>query len=638
MPTQAPPLTAGRRRLFVAVVLLVPWLLLLLLELGLRIGGYGGSLPLFVRHTSHPDYLVMSDDVARRWFPDAAFTPTPETDFFRARKAPSAFRIFFQGESSAQGFPYGHGGAPSRMLQQRLEATFPGREIEVVNTALTAVNSWTLLDEAGEIIDQRPDAVLIYTGHNEYYGALGVGSAGRIGRSRTLVKAYLMLRHLRTAQLLAAVVGRAARATRNGPADDAPRTVMQLMAGEQRIPFDSPRYRQGLEQFRANLGELLARYGEKGVPVLIGTIASNERDQAPFVGSEATVFYEQARRDEGRGDTASARKAYRAAKDRDELRFRAPEEINGIIREQAARHGAIVVETQRAMELASPGGVVGRTLMLEHLHPNLDGYFLIANAFYEALRARRLVGTWREEVPVGTARQQVAVTPMDSLIAVYRTDRLVAGWPFRPRGAERTPIVDTLTPRSQIERLARAVVIGDLPWPEATERLRDAAERQGDYQLAIVAARALAQEYRWSAEPWQDAARAALLDHRYDDGLRYVREALGRRETPGGDNLAGLLLLRKDSAAAAVPYLARAAQLAPGDRRMMLTLRAATEIPALVRRRAVAPRDTTVLYDLAAAYAITQQYERAREELSALQRIAPRHAGARALSERLPKN
>ena len=58
-------------------------------------------------------------------------------------------------------------------LEERLQATFPGREIEVINTALTAVNSYTLLDQADEIAGQRPDAVLIYTGHNEYYGALG---------------------------------------------------------------------------------------------------------------------------------------------------------------------------------------------------------------------------------------------------------------------------------------------------------------------------------------------------------------------------------------------------------------------------------------------------------------------------------
>ena len=34
------------------------------------------------------------------------------------------------------------------MLEQRLQATFPGRHVEVINVAFTAVNSYTLLDQA----------------------------------------------------------------------------------------------------------------------------------------------------------------------------------------------------------------------------------------------------------------------------------------------------------------------------------------------------------------------------------------------------------------------------------------------------------------------------------------------------------
>ena len=101
--------------------------------------------------------------------------------------------------------------------------------------------------------------------------------------------------------------------------------------------------------------------------------------------------------------------------------------------------------------------------------------------------------------------------------------------------------------------------------------------------------------------------------------------------------LAGLLLLRKDDFAAAVPYLARAVALAPGEPRMALALRAASAIPSQQRQRAAAPRDTAVLYELAAAYAITHQYERAREAVNSLLRVAPSHAGARALETRLPK-
>jgi cytochrome c-type biogenesis protein CcmH/NrfG len=61
-------------------------------------------------------------------------------------------------------------------------------------------------------------------------------------------------------------------------------------------------------------------------------------------------------------------------------------------------------------------------------------------------------------------------------------------------------------------------------------------------------------------------------------------------------------------------------------------------LPDLEQGRIESPRDTAVLYALAGAYALTQQYEKAREVLTALGRIAPNHAGARQLLERMPRD
>jgi len=273
--------------------------------------------------------------------------------------------------------------------------------------------------------------------------------------------------------------------------------------------------------------------------------------------------------------------------------------------------------------------------MLEHLHPNLDGYLIIADAFFQVLRYRK--PSTSTDISLAQARAEIPVTEIDSLIGLLRTDRLVSGWPFQPRGAERTPIVDTLHPVGQVQQLAQAVVVGNLPWPEATERLRAAAERAGSYDQSIRAARALAAEYSYSAEPYTDAARVALLQRRYDEAPRYIDQANERRETADGVHLAGLLRLRQGDHAAALRGLQRAVQLAPANERMKLALGAAGAIPDLERRHATAPRDTNVLYDLGGAYALTQQYEKSRDALTRLLRVAPNHAGARSLIARLPE-
>jgi hypothetical protein len=39
------------------------------------------------------------------------------------------------------------------------------------------VNSYTFYDKIDEILKEDPDAILIYAGHNEFYGELGIGSS-----------------------------------------------------------------------------------------------------------------------------------------------------------------------------------------------------------------------------------------------------------------------------------------------------------------------------------------------------------------------------------------------------------------------------------------------------------------------------
>ncbi len=632
-------LTGAPRWLMMAIVIALPFLLLGALELALRAVGYGDDYPLFVIAPQHPEYLQPNPQMARRYFANGPFVPTPSLDFFRANRTSKTYRIVFQGESSAQGFPYGHGGMPSRMLEQRLAATFPDRDIEVVNTALTGVNSYTLRDQVDEVVAQHPDAVLIYTGHNEYYGVFGAGAARGAGLHRPLVLAYLAVGRSRIVQLLAQLIGHASAKT--GASGDAPRTVMQFMAGEQQVALGSTRYVQGLEQFRANLADILSRYHSQGIPVLIGTLASNERDQPPLAGAggadSADVYYALARRLDAANDMTHARVAYREAKERDPLRFRAPEAMNRIVREEAARHGAIVVETQRAIEDASPGGVPGHTLILEHLHPNLDGYFVIADAFYETMHAQHLIGDWTTGAPATAARHSMAVTPVDSLVAILRTDRLTSGWPFRPRGAERTPVVDTLHPRTEVEELAQSVVLGRLPWPEATERLRVRADQSGDTAVATRAALALAGELRPSPEPLLDLADMLLRRGNADDALRYARAGVARQPTPRGNALVGSLLFKRGDRAAAMPYLKQAAETAPNDRRTVARYVASGALSDLERRHATSPRDQAVLYDLALAYALTDQNDRARTILAELLRVAPDHRGGKDLLEHLPK-
>ncbi|HLA57257.1 MAG TPA: hypothetical protein VK622_00775, partial [Puia sp.] len=183
-----------KRIIFKTVAILLPFLVLFLLEISLRVFHYGNDLELFIEARNHPDYLVLNPAASKRYFINESFAPTGNSELFKKDKDDSTLRIFVLGESTTIGYPFFHNGSFHRWLQYRLMRSFPDRQFEIINLSLTAVNSYTVLGFAKELVRYKPDAVLIYTGHNEFYGTLGVGSSSRIGNSTHINRLMLFLR------------------------------------------------------------------------------------------------------------------------------------------------------------------------------------------------------------------------------------------------------------------------------------------------------------------------------------------------------------------------------------------------------------------------------------------------------------
>jgi tetratricopeptide (TPR) repeat protein len=508
-----------------AITLLLPLLLAVLAEGVLRLAGIGALEPLFVPVDSAPGYLQPNPAAVQRFFPDPRRAPTVsiDTTWFPNLKAPGTLRIFVQGESSAAGFPYGRWASPAAFLQQRLQRAYPARNVEVINTGMAAVTSYVLLDFADEIIAQQPDAVIIYTGHNEYLGIGGVGSSLASANSPTLARAIAQLRRLHLYRALERGLGSLGA----GPDPLAARegTLMSRVAAERSIPLDSPLYQRGVQQFHGNLERLLEKYRAAGIPVFIGTLASNERDQPPFASGadpadSAARHFERARALEAEGKTAEARLEYLAAKDRDELRFRAPEEFNQVIRKAAAAAGATVVDVQGTLAAASRNGIIGADLMLEHVHPNVEGYFRLAGAYWPALR--QWLGPPGVEVDEATARREMPVTAVDRLNGEYRVAMLRNDWPFVPSRRYTT----LPAPADRVEEIAQRWFGGQISWIEAMNEALAWYQAQGnDTEAARVAAN-LADAIVNSADMQSSAGRLLLKAGQPERGQHYLERAV----------------------------------------------------------------------------------------------------------------
>lgn len=517
----AKTLSRSRGRVFFVLTLLLPVLFFLTLEAGLRLLDYGDDLALFIRveppGMPGPIHLMANPDVALRYFARVGRVPRPGNDTFLAEKPDNGYRIFMMGGSSAAGFPYPAHVMPSRILQQRLADAFPERKIEVVNVAIAAVNSFTLRDFADELLHYSPDAILIYAGHNEYYGALGAASVESVGNTRQVVNTYISLLGLRTVRMLRALIGalRGRTAADQAEYEALYPTLMSRMIGGS-VPLGSDAYIRGRENFRNNLEDILDLMHGAGVPVVLSELVSNIRDMPPFEAEPfrdlpaADVVFGQARALEARGSWDAARAAYEEARDLDTLRFRAASDFNDVIHEVASAYGSPVVPMVADFEAASPNGLVGSSLMLEHVHPNADGYLLMADAFFRTLRREGLIAAdWGETPEADWYAGHWPITELDRELGRLRVLDLMDYWPFRPVSDPGNGFV-SFRPSTPEEELAYRVALDELDFVDAHEALAGIYASAGESGRAgreLAAIRASNPYGPYDSEDADDAAR-----------------------------------------------------------------------------------------------------------------------------------
>ena len=138
------------------------------------------------------------------------------------------------GQSAAAGFPYPANASFSHFVHDFLQDVLPADTVEIINLGIAATNSYTMVDMVDEVISQRPDAILIYGGHNEYYGAMGVGSAETLGSTPSLVRVYLKLQRFKSFLLLRNSLTRLGLIPSSGTAADSAATRMETVVRDQR--------------------------------------------------------------------------------------------------------------------------------------------------------------------------------------------------------------------------------------------------------------------------------------------------------------------------------------------------------------------------------------------------------------------
>jgi tetratricopeptide (TPR) repeat protein len=603
---------------FYLIIIIIPILFFTFLEIGLMISNYGRNDEQWISITDTKQML--NPDVGGRYFFNTKNFPQSNNEAFDKIKKRDAFRIFVLGGSSAAGFPFSPNGTFSRYIRDRLELLYPEIPIEVVNVAITATNSYTIRDLLPGIVEQQPDLILIYAGHNEYYGALGVGSTENIGNSREFVHFLIWLNKFKTVEFFRNVIQSAGNLFSSDLVHDTKRggTLMARIVKDQLITFNSDAYNTGINQFKGNLEDIFQMAGEANIPVAIGTLVSNLKDQKPFVSvntanqESADTIFEKGQQKYKLQEYHSADSLFRIAKDLDALRFRAPEKMNLIIKELADKYKCGIVNLDSAFNAESPDGIVGNNLLVDHLHPTLSGYFLMGRIYFDEMKklnylpqspSKNMSDSEQDSIVISN----FAFSRLDSVVAAIRLVGLLNDWPFVDNPD--FSFLNDLDLKNRIDSIAYGIAVENKNWEIGHRQAAEFYLADADYQNFAKEIGVLTSQYPFKLSLYDQASVELLNVKEYDLAYPFLLNRYKENPDAFTSKWLGNISLNKGKVDKAIKYLKQSIKQDDSD--------------------------AQVFYNLTGAYIQNENYKSALESIEICIKINPDFPNAKSLQIQL---
>jgi tetratricopeptide (TPR) repeat protein len=359
---------------------------------------------------------------------------------FASEKPAAGYRIFVLGGSTAAGFPWGADVAFTRALGDSLQAAWPERDVEAVNVAAMSYGSHRLRILTRELLNYDPDALVLFTGHNEFVERLFY---------REMLESPGALDGLRRPLFHSRIYASVTRLYEAGLRNEAPVApdVGEVSTGEllgldvareYAIDITDADRAEAAIRFEENIRAIVEQAHQAEVTVVLCTVPSNilawlpnqsffsaeigleaqrsaldllnrakadlER-QAPEQAADALVsaialapgYAElhfrlgQAFAALGRWD--EARREFVRARDTDGKPSRAPSPIIQAIRRVASDTGAILVDVDLRFEQLSEHGIPGFDLFEDYVHLKPRGHRHVALELWRKFQSADLVGS-----------------------------------------------------------------------------------------------------------------------------------------------------------------------------------------------------------------------------------------------------
>ncbi|MDA7632528.1 tetratricopeptide repeat protein [bacterium] len=398
------------------------------IELVARLVGIGYPTAFFSRVSyDSSEFIEANHRFFWSFFPKA-LSRSPQPVHFSENVPKGVKRIFFFGESAAMGDPEPAFGM-ARILETLLEARHPEVDFEVINLAVTAINSHVIWPIARESTRYNADFWCVYMGNNEVHGQFGPGTVFGQSESKIgLIRTSLAVKRTRIGQIANLLAGGLG-------GQGAIKTDWEGMAmfENHQVFADDPRLAGVYSNFETNLKDIADAGSHSGANVLLSNIAVNLKGSSPFESafpkSLSTKALEKWESDLEEGkqlldaglasdaipkfqsaiatfdghaeshyligrchgallDFASAQTSFLKARDLDGLRFRTDGRMNEIIKEVAESHPServSFVNAKAMVAINAPNRIPGDELFWDHVHLRFPGNYLVALSFAQKM-------------------------------------------------------------------------------------------------------------------------------------------------------------------------------------------------------------------------------------------------------------
>lgn len=452
----------------------MPLLFFVLLELGLRVTGVGTSFDYFreIDIDGTPHYQENPDFADQFYPPSLNIGPREHT--FTKEHGPELVRVFVLGGSAAQGFPHRNHGL-DRLLETQLKAALPSRKIEVINMAMTSVNSHVVYAVARSIPEGSADFAVVLVGNNEVVGPYGPGTFNQNFLANiSMIRATQALKRTRLWQALDGLI---AKVSPTDALQELEWEGMQMFT-ENGVAYDDSRMASVYSHYEDNLTSAIGMLRNKGIHAVLSTVPVNLRHSAPFLSihnpslsedalvqweeatrraadsarlenwSDAAVAFQEAlvidpdfadthftlaRAYDNLGEHQKAKSHYRHALDLDALRFRADTRINQVIRDVAASVGDdkfSFVDSAAAFEQASLPFEPGWNLLLEHVHYAFSGNDILAAEISRSIVTSLTGNDDYEPLPGAEVARRIGFPNYDTIDELKNLQGMIQQPPF----------------------------------------------------------------------------------------------------------------------------------------------------------------------------------------------------------------